>query len=361
MSGVMTLQKLARLAGVTPSTVSRVLNPATRHLISAEQCEHILNLCDKHAYRPSLTGRSFVTGKTYKVALILGSLERDLFSPTFSFFIRGLCAGLQSADYSLSILWAGQEPGVLALDRQVERFLMSSVADAYVLGNTLLNRQILDRLKQVRRPVVGLDLHHVEKISAFSYISFDNFNACEEILGGLEKEELQNFCFYGHTGTNTLCKYQYFVAAAKKLEVDSSNFNLLTYEPEFLNILFDRSHACFFAEKNWQELCKAKVIACASDMTAMGLMDFMKRKGIKVGEDIKVIGHDNLKNTFDIPDFAELATIDPNMEEAGKTTAKILLGEINSKKERKNFQKKIAGSFIERNSAKLRNKQRSTK
>lgn len=352
MSLVMTLKKLARLAGVTPSTVSRVLNPATRHLISPAQCQRIQALCDQHGYRPQLTGRSFVTGKTYKVGLVLGALERDLSSPLFSLYIRGLCDGLQAANYALTILWAGAGSDESAHDHEVQRFLMSGLADAYILGAGLLRRQVLEPLERSRRPIMGLNQHFGDEAAGMLSVILENHAACREILRGLSAEECRGLLFFGARGRSTDIKHGFFNQAAVNLGLDLPPFTPVLYTPTGGGFCVDREQARHFAGLHMEQLRRARVIVCASDLTAMGLCDALRAAGVRVGEEIKVIGHDNLEAFPGITSSPWLSTVDPQQEEAGRVTARAILEAIDDP-EKERVPIRVAGVYVERISAQL--------
>ena len=59
MKKPLTIDGIAKLAGVNRSTVSRALNPETASLISEEQRNRILAICNEHNYRPRASARAF--------------------------------------------------------------------------------------------------------------------------------------------------------------------------------------------------------------------------------------------------------------------------------------------------------------
>ena len=121
-----TLAEVARLAGVSSSTVSRVLNPKTAHLISREQREKIIALCDQLNYRPKNTARGCATGKSYSIGYISGRLAIDMDSPFFSHYIASLCNELQKNGYSLTMI--SVDPGEDDYQSSVRDILLSDRA-----------------------------------------------------------------------------------------------------------------------------------------------------------------------------------------------------------------------------------------
>ena len=64
-----TVKDIAERAGVNYATVSRALNPATASMISEKVRNNIQAIADELGYRPSYSGKSIVTGKTYKIGI----------------------------------------------------------------------------------------------------------------------------------------------------------------------------------------------------------------------------------------------------------------------------------------------------
>ena len=130
-----TIKSIAEKAGVNWATVSRALNPATASLISEKVRKKIQTISDELGYRPSYSGKSFVTGKTYKIGMILGNMHMDFAARDWARIICGLSAEIQKHGYVLSLLYAN---GSETMDTQVSNFLMSGVADGYVTGPSMV-------------------------------------------------------------------------------------------------------------------------------------------------------------------------------------------------------------------------------
>ena len=114
-----TLKFIAEKAGVNQATVSRALNPATSSLISDKVRIAIQKICDEYGYRPSLRGRSIVTGKTFKIAMILGRMLNDFAAHDWARIICSLSSELQKHNYALTLLHAD---GTESMDKQVKNY-----------------------------------------------------------------------------------------------------------------------------------------------------------------------------------------------------------------------------------------------
>src|SRR5437763_99586 len=88
-----TMTEIARLAGVSQSTVSRVLNGSTK--VAPDKQASVLAVMEELNYRPNLAAQVLVSGKTSTI----GVMTRHLGSPFYSEMLRGVATGLQGSGY----------------------------------------------------------------------------------------------------------------------------------------------------------------------------------------------------------------------------------------------------------------------
>src|SRR5687768_17408084 len=93
MNKAITLEDIARQAGVSPSTVSRVLNGSKR--VAAEKRALVLAAIEQHQYSPNPVARGLVRGRSMTV----GVLMQDISSPFFARMVSGIEQGLERGPY----------------------------------------------------------------------------------------------------------------------------------------------------------------------------------------------------------------------------------------------------------------------
>ena len=93
---VATLKQVASASGVHPSTVSRVLNPETRHLIGDAAVARVLESVRQLNYRPNRSAAALRTGRSR----MIGVLVPDMANPVFSSILGGIAESLREAGYS---------------------------------------------------------------------------------------------------------------------------------------------------------------------------------------------------------------------------------------------------------------------
>ena len=93
------IQDVARAAGVHPSTVSRVLNPRTRGLVSLAVAARIESLARRLDYSPDPAASGLRTRRSATI----GVLIPDIANPVFPLILRGIEATLADAGYTAII------------------------------------------------------------------------------------------------------------------------------------------------------------------------------------------------------------------------------------------------------------------
>ena len=99
MKARVTLKDVAIKVGVHSSTVSRVLNPMTRNMVTEEIAQKILNVSAEMGYRPNAFAKSLRTNRSFTVGVMIP----DLTNPSFALIIKGIDSLLEQHGYSVMI------------------------------------------------------------------------------------------------------------------------------------------------------------------------------------------------------------------------------------------------------------------
>lgn len=320
-----TLNDIANLAGVNASTVSRALNKANSGMISDKQQQKILEIANRLNYRPNSSARSFASQKNFKIGLILGAIEKDLSSPPFALFISELCGYLQQHGYTLLLLWAsGKEQDI---ENNVLDFLMSNSADGYIIGSALISPRVIAALKKMCVPIVTLFPEQSELPDQFAVAEITIEQAFSDALQSIPDKSGNSILFIGTNGPRTKTKLTSLSAATDKLSSDYV-IDTLFYQPPASSFMLDRIFASDMAKENLGKILQYKVIFCASDLTALGVMDAIQANGTKIGDDIFIVGYDNIENFLGENIIPPFSTIDSNMGILGRKTAALILEQI---------------------------------
>ncbi len=322
MISVLSIREISKKTGLSTATVSRALDPRFAHKVRPATRAKVLSLCDEKNYRPSVTGRSFVTGKTFKIGMIFGSITVDLGNPLCGLFMRGVCSVLQPHNYAPVILHASEEGG---LEACVEDFLRSNVADAYIIGSAMITEKVYTAIQNCGRPVVTTDCGAFD-LSQVSIVRRDHLPAYREVWRRIPAEWRGLTAFTAVSAQESQNKLKRIVSAAPNRETPA----FIPLDFPFREFCFDRHSARAAAEKKLHELTRYRLLWCGSDLTALGIADALSAAGIFPGRDIFLIGHDNIEGIATFHGEPFLSTIDARWEERGRLSAQIALEQIAS-------------------------------
>lgn len=323
-----TLKFIAEKAGVNLATVSRAINPATASLISEKVRKDIQKICDEYGYRPSLRGRSIVTGKTFKIGMILGDMQKDFSAHDWARIICNLSSELQRHNYALTMLHAD---GTESMDMQVKNFLMSGIADGYVTGPSMLGNEVFTLLQKLDVPLWAVCSTR-NKIDSINCIIRDDIPALVEVWKNAPPECRSKSAFFAHGSSENLPRISDIEKAAGIAYPDQN------YKTE--KIFFERPST--FSAMEYRDALKAavaavdeikkyKLIWCESDFTAHALCDVLEMNNIRVGEDIHVIGYGNFETYTSSTEAPKISTISANAEKIGIELGKALIAGINGR------------------------------
>ncbi|WJH41145.1 LacI family transcriptional regulator [Aliirhizobium terrae] len=145
-SGPVTLADIAKLAGVSPVTVSRAIN--TPALVKPRTLEAIEKVIARTGYVPNLLAGGLASRRTRLIAAIVPSVSSTIFAET----IEGLNAELVSAGYQLLLGLSGYDPG---RELELTRAILARRPDGIILTG-------ITHLKETRAMLTGAGLPIVE-------------------------------------------------------------------------------------------------------------------------------------------------------------------------------------------------------
>lgn len=302
-----TITQVATLAGVSKATVSRVLSGTTP--VKEETRSRVMTAVDKLSYSPNQAARSLASNKTYTIGLVASRIDTAYYGPAAS----GVETALRGGDRHV-IIASGN--GSLEGERDAVDFLIKRQVDALVLITNFLPEEEISQIN-LRCPVFVLNQNFPS--GEDHRISFDNFSGGEMATQYLIDKGHQKIA----TVTGPLWKhdaYQRYLGCQKALQkADLSlhcqlegNFSANSGMAQMKSILAleERPTAIFFA----------------NDIMAMGALHVCAQQGIKVPDDIAIIGFDDL----DMSQYysPSITTIKLPLYEMAEAAAYLLLNTI---------------------------------
>ena len=275
-----TLEAVARRAGVSRATVSRVVNGSTT--VAAPIREAVRQAVQEMGYVPNQAARSLVTQRTDSIALILPETASRVFSDDqfFPGIIRGVSQELEAVDKQLVLMMAGSAASHL----RVERYAMARHVDGVMFASMHGNDPLPEALSRMHIPVVcsGRPFGH----SAVPYVDVDH-------VGGVTKA-VRHLLASGRQRIATIAGPQDMVAGIDRLagyrnELGSRRRPLVAVGD------FTRESGALGMRQLLDEDPALDAVFVASDLMAHGALRTLRAAGRRVPDDVAVIGFDDIE------------------------------------------------------------------
>ena len=311
------LATISKGLGLSKATVSRAFDPRFADLVRPATRKRIFDFCREHDYHPSLIGRSFSTGRTFKIGVISTAATDKNFTMFSASLFAGITAAAIERNYTPLLLDMNETPA-FGID-----LINSCVADAYIINSTTPNEQLQELFIHKNVPVIVFETTGIP-MEGLPVLFRDIRPAYRQLWRNLPPEDRDRTAFIGRGLTS-----------GKWRDLQKSAPRGVTVDPILIsekaeNFLFHRDSARGFAEKELDRLLKYKLLWCSSDLVALGICDTLKRHGIEPGKDIYLVGFDNLEATMgDFPESG-LTTIDPGWTNGGHRLVEMLLDSLDS-------------------------------
>lgn len=327
---MITIKEIAKLANVSSSTVSRVLNDG---YVSDQVRERVLKVIEETGYIPSEHAKSLRTKRTKVIGVVLPRLSTE----TSSRMVNALNDELAKEGYQIILTNTN-----LDQEKEIEnlRLLKSRQVDGIILVATNINDSLLDEIKQLNIPflAVGQEIPHVPVIVN------DDYGAAKNITEYLIHKGHERIGFIGVPEEDRAVGYLRklgFMDALKESGLDIHRGLMATAHFDF--------HSGYQAMEHIGKSTPTMPTAvfAVTDKIAIGAMQYLKDQQFCIPNDVAVVGTGN--STIGKYIEPSLTTIDFLNEETGKKAAHSILKYIN--KPTLKFEKKIMKyRLIERNS-----------
>jgi DNA-binding LacI/PurR family transcriptional regulator len=306
-----TIADIARLAGVSKSTVSRALNDSP--LIASETKERIREIAREHRFQINDPARRLSLRQSHVVALMTYEYEADLNVPD-AFMLEmmsGISAGLHANGYDLLLIQASPNE-----TDWVGRYLESGRVDGFILLAATCSQRHISALSERKAPFIIWG--DTPGRHGFNSVSGDSFTggklATEHLLGSGRSR----IAFLGGMAEEIEVqdRYKGYEAALREAgkAVDSALVVYGDYTPA-------SGAACM--RTLLEEAGDLDGVFVNSDLMAIAAMDEIRAHGRRVPDDIGVVGYDDVSiaGHSDPP----LTTIRQNGPLAGRLLAENLI------------------------------------
>lgn len=306
-----TMNDVAKEAGVSVATVSRVINGSDG---VSEKLEKRVNDAMKQLhYYPSTLARSFKIQQTMLIGVIVPLIDH----PFYSRLAMTIEQKLFQHDYRAIICNSGEDGD---RERAYIEMLLRQRVDGFIINSAVVNTNYLHELENLNIPYVLIDrdLPEAECSKVFSDNSQGGYIGMEHLIQ------------LGHKRIGVIGALAYTEPMTRRIRGtrDALSAYGIEADPELLvtadTQLFDMGYES--AKKLLMLDSPPTAIFSLTDVTAVGVMHAVSELGMKIPDDISILGYDNLPiASYMIP---QLSTVEQPIIEMGEKAVELLLNHI---------------------------------
>src|SRR6056297_2776252 len=315
---MVTIKDVAKLAGVSISTVSRVINDSKP--VSKEVREKVLEIIKETGYRPNDVARSLVTRRSYLIGVIVNDLS--------SSYVAEMVKGVEEVGkmYNFDILLCSS---YYDKDAQLKylRLLDRKQAEGLILIGYKYDKEIIKNVKELNKPTIFFTRDLVDE--SLKYVKIDSKSAMYEMTNFVIKKGHKNILYvsdYVEKSTYEKEKIEGFRGAVNDNEIEKH---------EIIEVQGRKYKEGYkFGEKLYGRDFEYTAIVCTNDDIAYGIMNALSDNNIKVPEDVSVVGYGGYKESKIIR--PSLTTISEPYYDIGAVAIRNLIKETESEEKVEN-------------------------
>lgn len=324
------IKDLAKIAGVSHSTVSRALRNSPR--INSDTIERIRRIAAENGYRASAVGRSLATRHTRTIGVVVTTIT-DQFAAEV---VSGIEEAAAARGYCIFLANSNADPD---REMRVVQTLEERRVDGLIVTASRVGALYVPLLSKMRVPIVLLNNQHP---SEFAHsVMIDNTEASIAATQHLVALGHRRIAYLGdrngrQSDTERFAGYRYALDAAD-----------LPFEPELVVHGAGNSEAGSASMSRLLDLPDPPTAAfCYDDMIALGALHQAGMRGLRVPADLSIVGFDDLPFVrFVAP---PLTTVRQPMPEMGRLAMETLLDILAGSNSSHNI--KVPGTLVVRQS-----------
>lgn len=326
----MNIIEIAKLSGVSKSTVSRYLNDG---YVGDESREKIKAIIEATGFLPQRQAKSMRTKKTNLIGVIVPKISTE----TPSRVVEGITEVLST--YGYDVLIANTN---LSSEKEIEylNIFRDNQVDGIIFMATKITESHLEIMEKVKVPIVIVS----QKIDGYYSVYHDDYNASRDMVEYLINKKHNNIGFIGVYEEDISVGYERKRGYIDKLKEHNINVNL-----ENIKIGdFTQESGFKLVQELMNKENKPTAIFAVTDNIAIGAIEWLKGNGYRVPEDIAVVGMGDSRLSKCIT--PKLTTIHFHYKTSGIKSAEIMINllKINEIKVEKKL--KLKYGLIERDS-----------
>jgi LacI family transcriptional regulator, repressor for deo operon, udp, cdd, tsx, nupC, and nupG len=310
---VATIYDVAKRAGVSPATVSRVLSQSA--VVAEPTRTRVMKAVDTLGYAPNSTAKNLRTARTGKLLVTVP----DISNPFFSLILQGIEDAAQREGYSVLL---GDTQHDRGREERYALMLKSKEADGLIFLGHRLPQEAAAMVKAMSprcAPVVN-GCEYNPRLGIPS-VHIDNARAAADAMTHLYAHGHRRIGIVTGPLVSPLSRDRLRGATLRARQAEADQ-DLVVMRGDF-----SIESGVDAAEQLFDQTPRATAVFCFSDEMAIGVMEVARRRGIAVPEQLSVVGFDDIH--FARYSNPPLTTIAQPMRAIGEGTVRLLLHILN--------------------------------
>ena len=280
---IYSIAEVARICGVSKATVSRVINNIPQG-VGPETREKVMKTIRELNYRPNALARSVATSKSGTIGLIIPDVG-NFFYPKV---IRGVTDYMDSCGYNVIVANSDYDP-----EREAQQLLrlVDRRVDGILLCSGVSNKDFLCDFRKHNIPLALLGRNFDNSCSDAS-ITGDNVRGAYKSAAHLIRNGSRRVVYV--EGNPHVAGSKQRLQGYKQAHVE---FGIPVREEFIISGEYSIAFGEETAEKLLESGMEFDAIMTGSDLIAIGIVSRLMKRGLRVPEDIEVIGFDNIELT----------------------------------------------------------------
>jgi LacI family transcriptional regulator len=306
-----TLKDIAEKSGYNVSTVSRALGDS--HEISEQTKKEIRDIAEQLKYTPDFSARALVGKGSDSIGVVLPEVRSDYYGRMATYIEMELRRNKYSMIIGLSEFFSETEERIVnvLISRNVDGILLTASS----LGNRIKYLEALRKRASI--PIILLDMDY--DVYGFDKVLIDNSHGINQALSYFSRMNCKRIAYVGDK-LSSFDRLPSFKTAITKNKLLNNEALTQVRDERF-------EEAGYLGMKEILNRERPDAVFASYDNVAIGALKAIYERGLRVPEDIMIVGYDNIREAEYL--FKPLSTINPPIKKMARAATELLLERLN--------------------------------